>query len=188
MKDYRILRSSRKTIAIQITPAGQVLVRCPNRMKQAEIDAFVESKRGWIEKHLSQMDPAPAPLTQGELQALAREAARIFPERAAYFAPLVGVSYGRITIRSQHTRWGSCSAKGNLNFNCLLMLAPPEIQDYVVVHELCHRRHMNHSEKFWAEVERILPDWREHRRWLKENGGGLIARLPKACKEDSGAV
>lgn len=178
MKDYRILRSARKTIAIQITPAGQVLVRCPNRMKRAEIEAFVASKRGWIETHLRQIGPAPTPLTKGEVQTLAREAARILPGRAAHFAPLVGVSYGRITIRSQRTRWGSCSAKGNLNFNCLLMLAPSEIQDYVVVHELCHRKHMNHSDAFWAEVERILPDWREHRRWLRENGGQLIARLP----------
>ena len=180
MKDYQIVRSQRKTIAIQITPAGQVLVRCPSRMRRAEIDAFVESKRDWIEKHLANIGPAPATLTGEELQNLAREAARILPQRAAYFAPLVGVTYGRITIRSQHTRWGSCSAKGNLNFNCLLMLAPTEIQDYVVVHELCHRKQLNHSEKFWAEVARILPDWRERRHWLKENGGGLIARLPKA--------
>ena len=92
-------------------------------------------------------------------------------------APLVGVSYGGITIRAQKTRWGSCSSKGNLNFNCLLLLAPAEVLDYVVVHELCHRREMNHSPKFWAEVERVLPDYDARRKWLKENGPGLISRL-----------
>ena len=89
----------------------------------------------------------------------------------------MGVSYGRITIRCQKTRWGSCSAKGNLNFNCLLMLAPPEVADYVVVHELCHRKHMNHGAAFWSEVARILPDYARHRAWLKENGSRLLARL-----------
>ena len=89
----------------------------------------------------------------------------------------MGVDYGRITIRAQHTRWGSCSAQGNLNFNCLLMLTPDDVKAYVVVHELCHRKEMNHSARFWAEVERVLPGYRESRRWLRENGGALICRL-----------
>jgi predicted metal-dependent hydrolase len=87
------------------------------------------------------------------------------------------VSYGRITIRNQKTRWGSCSGKGNLNFNCLLMLAPPEVLDYVVVHELCHRREMNHSPRFWALVEQVLPDWRQRRQWLKTHGDALMRRM-----------
>ncbi|MDY3888895.1 MAG: M48 family metallopeptidase, partial [Agathobacter sp.] len=85
------------------------------------------------------------------------------PKRVAYFADIMGVDYGRITIRMQKTRWGSCSSKGNLNFNCLLMLAPPEVIDYVVVHELCHRKEMNHSKAFWREVERVLPDYRSRK-------------------------
>lgn len=173
---YRVLRSARRTIAIQITPAGEVLVRCPNRMKKAEIEAFVAEKSQWIRVHLPR-EPVQ-PMTEAALGELARQAAAYFPARAAYFAPLVGVSYGRITIRSQHTRWGSCSAKGNLNFNCLLMLAPPEVADYVVVHELCHRKHMDHSSRFWAEVARVMPDYESRRAWLKENGTGLLARLP----------
>ena len=97
----------------------------------------------------------------------------------AYYAPIVGVSYGRITIRSQRSRWGSCSSNGNLNFNCLLMLVPPGVLDSVVVHELCHRKEMNHSPRFYAEVLRVLPDYRERDRWLKENGAMLMARLPE---------
>lgn len=177
MLPYQIIRSARKTISIQITPNGEVLVRCPKRMPAKEVTAFVESKRHWIETHLPKTAPLP-PFTPEELRALAQRALQVIPERAAYFAPMVGVTYGRITIRSQHTRWGSCSAKGNLNFNCLLMLAPPEVLDYVVVHELCHRKELNHSARFWAEVERVLPDYKTRQKWLKDNGSALIARLP----------
>ena len=102
----------------------------------------------------------------------------MIPARVAFFAPQIGVSCGRVTIRAQRTRWGSCGRNGNLNFNCLLMLAPPEVLDSVVVHELCHRREMNHSARFYAEVLRVFPEYRKHRQWLKENGEALMARLP----------
>lgn len=109
-------------------------------------------------------------LSNAQVQELAEQALKVLPERVAYFAKSINVSYGRITIRNQKTRWGSCSSKGNLNFNCMLMLMPPQIQDYVVVHELCHRKEMNHSPEFWSEVEKVLPDYRERKKWLKENG------------------
>ena len=85
----------------------------------------------------------------------------------------MGVSYGRIAIREQKTRWGSCSSKGTLNFNWRLILAPEEVLDYVVVHELAHRREMNHSKAFYAIVESVLPDYRQARRWLREHGDSL---------------
>lgn len=178
---YRVIRSSRRTVSLQIVPGGEVQVRCPKRMPNGDIRRFVESKSGWIEKHLEKQTAAarlPA-FSDGQLQALACQARQTVPERAAYFAPLVGVTYGRITIRSQHTLWGSCSGKGNLSFNCLLMLTPPEVLDYVVVHELCHRKEMNHSARFWAEVEHVLPDYEIRRKWLRENGTALISRLEK---------
>lgn len=116
-------------------------------------------------------------LTMEELRTLADQALDYIPKRAAYYAEIMQVGYGRITIRNQKTRWGSCSAKGNLNFNCLLMLAPQEIIDYVVVHELCHRKQMNHSKAFWQEVENVMPDYRVHRKWLKDHGCELMMRM-----------
>ena len=98
-------------------------------------------------------------------------------ERVQFYAPLIGVTYNQIAIRAQHTRWGSCSSKGNLNFNCLLALVPPEVLDYVVVHELCHRKELNHSDRFWNEVGKILPDYKDRKKWLKDNGSNLIARI-----------
>ena len=175
--DYTLIRSPRKTISIQLSPDGSLVVRAPNRMPKRDIEGFVESKRGWIEGHLKKLPETQPKLTDAELRELARRAKEVLPEIVDYFAPLVGVDFGRITIRAQRTRWGSCSAQGNLSFNCLLMLTPDDVMEYVVVHELCHRKEMNHSARFWAEVERVLPGYRESRRWLKEHGGGLICRL-----------
>ena len=180
MIPYTLVRSARKTISIVVKPNGEVEVRCPKRCAKRDVEAFVLSREAWIRKHLetiSQRPKAPV-LSEAERKSLAAKAAEILPEKVHCFANQMGVSYGRITIRSQRTRWGSCSVKGNLNFNCLLMLCPEEVQDYVVVHELCHRKEMNHSSAFWAEVERYCPDHRIHRKWLKENGSALISRLP----------
>lgn len=116
-------------------------------------------------------------LSNEEIRALADATMEDFPARCRRFAPKVGMNYGRITIRSQKTRWSSCSSKENLNFNCLLMLAPPEVRDYVVVHELCHRLEMNHSVRFWAEVERVLPDYKVRLVWLKEHGPEIMMRM-----------
>ena len=181
---YEILRSSRRTLALEIRD-GRLLVRAPRRATQAEIEALLEKHGAWIEKHLQRAEAqraaaeALAPLTVEELQALAERALQVIPERVRYYAPKIGVTYRRITIRAQRTKWGSCSAQGNLNFNCLLMLAPPEVLDSIVVHELCHRREMNHSERFYAEVLRVFPDYRKWNKWLKENGPLLMQRLPK---------
>ncbi len=178
---YELVRSSRRTLSLQIGPAGQVTVRCPKGCSREEIQNFVESKGPWLEKHLTRIQSRPRlpKLTEGELCALAAQAKQDLPGRVRCFAPLVDVTYGRITIRAQHTRWGSCSGKGNLNFNCLLMLCPPEVRDYIVVHELCHRKEMNHSPRFWAAVGKVLPDYPRQKRWLKENGPTLISRLPE---------
>ncbi len=96
-----------------------------------------------------------------------------FHARAAHWAPLLGVTFGRVRVKDQRSLWGSCSREGNLNFNWRLALAPSEVLNYVVVHELAHRLEMNHSRRFWAHVEKACPDYRVHRRWLRENGEAL---------------
>ena len=173
---YKLIRSDRRSIGIQITAEG-VVVRAPKGLSAAEIDRFVQSKRSWSESHLAKVPTAQPKFSGEEIHRLADEALKRIPERVRHFAPLVGVTYGGITIRNQHTRWGSCSAKGNLNFNCLLMLTPDHVIDYVVVHELCHRLEMNHSPRFWAQVERVLPDYRRSLQWLKAHERELIGRL-----------
>ena len=175
---YQIIRSDRKTMAIQIMPDGSVVVRCPKRMRMDEVRKFVDSKSSWIEKHLAIRVPHNEDnLTDSELRELRERTRILVTERVRYFAPLVGVTYNQIAIRAQRTRWGSCSSKGNLNFNCLLGLVPSEVLDYVVVHELCHRKELNHSDRFWNEVAKMLPDYKVRKKWLKENGSNLIARL-----------
>ena len=175
---YTICRSRRKTIAISITPEGLVQVRCPLNMKEGDIRRFLEAKTPWVQKHLSAIAARPPEpkLTAGEISTLAEQAKEALPPRVDFYARQLNVTYGRITIRCQRSRWGSCSAKGNLNFNCLLMLSPPQVLDYVIVHELCHRKHMNHSPAFWTEVESILPNYLQPKRWLKDHGPALIAR------------
>lgn len=183
--DIRIIRSRRKTISIQIDENLRITVRAPLRMKEAAIQTFIEERSEWIERHLEKMrerqeelqNEQAEQLTLSELRALAEDAVSYIPGRVSFYAREIGVNYGRITIRNQKSRWGSCSSEGNLNFNCLLMLTPAEVIDYVVVHELCHRLEMNHSRYFWAEVERILPDYKKRRKWLKDNGDKIMRRM-----------
>ena len=177
-----IIRSNRKTVAIQVNSDLSVTVRAPRSASEKDIEEILKKKEAWISKHIEKikktkerLEAEPTEkLTREKVIALAEEALKVIPARVEYFAKVIGVTYGKITIRNQKTRWGSCSSKGNLNFNCLLMLAPPEVLDYVVVHELCHRKQMNHSKAFWSEVEKVLPDYKEARKWLKEEGSQMI--------------
>ncbi|MCR4838104.1 MAG: M48 family metallopeptidase [Eubacterium sp.] len=179
---YKLIRSKRRTIGLEIRPEG-VIVRAPMQATQADIDGFIREHLDWIEKHLKKAEELKAKtdalpkLTMDEIRELADKAMKVIPERVRHYAPLVGVTYGRITIRNQRSKWGSCTGKGNLNFNCLLMLAPPEVLDGVVVHELCHRKHMNHSKAFYAEVQRVYPDYKKWDKWLNENGTLLMSRM-----------
>lgn len=177
-----VIRSQRRTLSIQITPEGELVVRAPARLPQREIDRFLEEKAAWIEKTMEKVRAAnqageEAPLRAENIQALARQAAKALPPRVAAYAQRMQVTYGRITIRSQTGRWGSCSSAGNLNFNCLLMLAPESVQDYVIVHELSHRLHMDHSAAFWRTVEAVLPQYKREEAWLKSQGKLLLARM-----------
>ena len=177
-----VIRSNRKTVAIQVNSDLSVTVRAPYSASEKDIEEILKKKEAWISRHIEKIkktkerfeaEPTEK-VTREKVIALAEEALKVIPERVEYFAKVIGVTYGKITVRNQKTRWGSCSSKGNLNFNCLLMLAPPEVLDYVVVHELCHRKQMNHSKAFWLEVEKVLPNYKEVRKWLKEEGSQMI--------------
>ena len=177
-----MIRSRRKSLCAEIK-GNKLIIRAPLRAANEDISRFLSKNRKWIETHLAKAQAREQAkgschhLTTDELRALADKARKVIPARAAHYAPLIGVTYGRITIRNQRTRWGSCSSKGNLNFNCLLVLAPPGVLDSVVVHELCHRKEMNHFDQFYAEVLRVFPDYWKWNQWLKENGGLLMAMM-----------
>ena len=138
--EIQIKRSSRRTLSLQITREGQVVVHCPFSTTQEQIQMFVDEHRHWIGENLEQV------------------------KRRLTKRP---VTYGTISIRQQASRWGSCSSRGNLNFNWTLILTPEPLQDYVVVHELAHRLEMNHSDRFWKIVESQIPDYKERRNLLK---------------------
>ncbi|HPY85299.1 MAG TPA: M48 family metallopeptidase [Ruminococcus flavefaciens] len=187
--DAEIIRSRRKSAALQISDEGKLIVRVPLWYSDRDISEMIEKNRKWIEVHtaaamkrnseLEQLEP----FTADELEEMAQRALRVIPEKVRYYAEKLGVTYGRITIRNQKTRWGSCTAKGNLNFNCLLMAVPEEVLDSVVVHELCHRLHMDHSKAFYKDVYRVFPEYDRCNKWLKENGKLLIGRMLAGMKE-----
>lgn len=179
--DYQLKRSKRKTISVEISREASIIVRAPRRMPLRDIEEFLLSKRDWVEKHLSlvrqQLEKVPEKLTEQEMTILKREAKKEIASRVSYYASLMGVEHGRIAIRAQKTRFGSCSSKKNLNFNIAIMLMPEEIRDYVIVHELAHLIEMNHSSRFWNEVAKVMPDYQSRRKWLKDNGIAYINRI-----------
>ena len=182
--DYKLIRSKRKTLSMQMTEGG-LIVRAPFSATEESITNFIKKNERWIEKRSAELERRRAAaekfpaLTDEDIDALAKRALAYIPQRVKYYADKAGAKYGRITIRNQRTRWGSCSSKGNLNFNCLLMLTPPEVIDSVVVHELCHLKHMDHSKAFYAEVRRLYPEYDRWNGWLKENGRLILMRLGK---------
>lgn len=181
--NVEVRRSKRKSAAIKITADMQIVVFVPVYVSDNEIERMVISKSKWIDEHMlkvqSTIDERSKleKITFEQIKELADQAVEYIPKRVKYYAEKENFVYNKITIKNLVSRWGSCSTKGNLNFNCLLMLTPDYVIDYIVVHELCHLREMNHSEKFWAEVEKIMPDYQRSELWLKQNGGNLISRM-----------
>lgn len=183
---YNIVYSNRKTVAIQVTAENKVIVRAPHNCPRSFIDAFLSQKAGWVEKHLkeneqkkaSHPEPDRTPrLTESRRKRYMEKARTIFSYKTAHYARILGVTYNRIAIREQKTRWGSCSSKGNLNFNWRLIFAPEEVIDYIVVHELAHRKEMNHSQAFYDVVASVMPDYKTQEQWLKEHGDSLWSHV-----------
>lgn len=142
MIEYTLVRSDRRTLALEITRDCRVMVRAPRRCSQREIDRFVDSHRDWIAQKVEWQrrlaDAAPAPITPEQEQEYRRRAAEIIPQRVAYYAPRMGVTPTGVKITSARTRFGSCSGKNGLCFSWRVMQHPAAALDYVVVHELAH--------------------------------------------------
>lgn len=157
------------------------MLTVPQWMDEAEIQRVVESHREWIAAERAKQRPRlgldPRDVSETDARRAARELVTMLAEEEA---EELGVAYTRIEIRDQRTRWGSCSARGTLSFNWRLVLAPYDVLDYVVVHELCHLREPNHSRRFWQLVETRRPGWRVHRDWLHQHGPELLAFRPAA--------
>ena len=216
MIPYNVIRSNRKTIALQINENAEIIVRAPHHVSQKRIHQFIEEKEAWISKTQQKMlarqeeieqnsefkdgkeilflgigykvklvhntraitihDTVfefPADLIEHAPEVLPhwykRMAYKIIPPKVAYYAESLGLNYSKVGITSAKKRWGSCNSKGSINFSYRLIMTPPGIIDYVIVHELMHLREMNHSPRFWAHVESVIPDYKKRRKWLKDN-------------------
>ncbi len=168
---YELIRSDRRTLALEVTRDGRVLVRAPMRLAQTRIDSFVAQHVQWISRHLEvqrqrrEARPEPAPAQQQEL---IEKAKTILPEKIARYSKIMGLYPTGLTITGARKRFGSCSAKNRICFSWRLMQYPDEAVDYVVVHELAHIKHKDHGKDFYACVEQVLPDWRKRRELLRE--------------------
>jgi len=213
----KIIRSKRKTLALQIEPDSKLIVRAPQMVSEEVIFRFVDKKRSWIldkqrvalEVYRPQIrkefingegflylgeiyklflvDDDDEPLLfnghefklSGQFTFKAkelftawykREAYDVITKRVARYADMAELSnYRKISITDAKNRWGSCGHKGTLNFSWRLIMAPIKIVDYVVTHELAHLRERHHSQRFWNVVRSVMPDYKQHREWLRDN-------------------
>lgn len=169
--DYTLIRSRRRTLAIEVTQDCRVLVRAPLHAPQSSIDAFLTQRADWIETALQRQQQRAAahpPLTAAQIETLRQQAKEVLPQKVAYWAGIMGLQPSGVKITSAQKRFGSCSGKNNLCFSLYLMRYPEDAIDAVVIHELAHIRHKNHSPAFYAEVERWLPDYRQRSKLLKQ--------------------
>ena len=184
---FEIKRSKRKSIGFEVKAGGDIIIKIPLHIPINKVIPVIEEKKDWIyETYLRQKDKISFEKKREEehqdprlqyLEKKYRKAAKQYIyERVEYYLPQTGGHYSSIRIGDQKSRWGSCSSNGTLSFSWRLMLAPPRVLDYVVIHELCHLTHMNHSKDFWDMVESIDADYKEHRKWLKDNGDKLILK------------
>lgn len=172
---YEVIRGNRKTIALQITRDGKLVVRAPQRCSQKTIEAFVESQTDWIEKTLRKVErkrenAAQYAIPECEKPRYAEIAKKLLPQKVAYWSGVMGLQPSYVKITSAEKRYGSCNGKNGLCFSYRLAAYPDRAIDYVVVHELAHIRYKNHSRDFYALIERYLPDYRECEKILQHEG------------------
>jgi len=172
MLNYTVLRSRRRTVALEVTKDGRLLVRAPLRYPEREIRRFVASHEVWAIDHLEQQRQrqaaAPPPPTPAEIDALKQKAWEVLPSKVEQYGRQMGLIPTGLRITTARSRFGSCSARNSLCFSCFLMNYPDEAVDLVVVHELAHIRQKNHGPLFYALIEEILPDYRERKKLLRQ--------------------
>ena len=170
MFEYELIRSRRRTLALEITRDCRVLVRAPMRLSRARIDAFVSSRQDWIARNLAaqrqRMAAAPPEPTAAEIAALKKRAAEVLPEKVAYWSRTTGLTATGVKITTARRRYGSCNSQNSLCFSCFLMQYPEDAIDLVVVHELCHTKVRNHGPDFYALLEQHLPDYKDRKKLL----------------------
>lgn len=167
---YSVIYSDRKTVTLTVKD-GDVIIKAPRKIKKRELVKIIEKHREWIAKALErekQKREKYENLTEAEIKVLKKEAKKYLSAKCEYFASIMGLRYNRITITSAKTRFGSCSSSKNISFSYRLMLYPEPAREYVVVHELAHLKEMNHSQRFYAIIEKILPDYKERKKLLKK--------------------
>ncbi|MBQ8604828.1 MAG: M48 family metallopeptidase [Oscillospiraceae bacterium] len=168
--DYKVIRSKRKKLTLTVERDCTVLVKAPYRTPKSVIDRFVAANAGWIDhqkqKHHENASQGTPP-TQRQIVRMKKQAAVIMPRKTDYYARLMGVKYTGVKITSARKRWGSCKKDGSICYSYRNMLLSERCQDYVVVHELAHIKQFNHSPAFYAEIEKILPDYKDREKELK---------------------
>ena len=173
MEGYQIVYSKRRTLCIEVRLDGTVIIRAPRRVSKKEIEKFIADRKEWIERAVSRQaarseSPYRKQLTDAEIAALKEQARIQLPPRVKYFSEIMGLFPSAVKISSAATRFGSCSSKNSINFSYRLMLYPQEAIDYVIVHELAHIKHKNHSKDFYALVGRYMPDYKKREALLKK--------------------
>ncbi|MDD6187951.1 MAG: M48 family metallopeptidase [Clostridiales bacterium] len=170
MREYKLIRSNRKTLALEVSREGEVIVRAPKRAGSGEIERFVAAHEAWLEKAIvrqsERREKYPEP-TAEERERYIAEAKAVLPGKVAKYAAVMGVSPSGVKITGARTRFGSCSGQNSLCFSWRLMRYPEAAVDYVVVHELAHIRYKNHGREFYAFIESVLPDYKERERLLR---------------------
>jgi predicted metal-dependent hydrolase len=162
-----------RRIRVTMYPGGRIVVATPKRTGPHDINKFLEQKAAWLLRNLARLKQAPAhdpAVSRQEYLKHKATALRLITERVRHFNAIYGFQPGRISVKNHRTLWGSCSRRGNLNFNYKLALLPAAHADYVIVHELCHLAEFNHSARFWALVARAIPDHLAIRKELKKIG------------------
>lgn len=170
----KIIYSKRKTLCLEIGKNAELIIRAPKRLSESQIYKFIEKKNDWIKsrqaKKIASIAKAHKFASCIDIKISKSDAYNIISQRTKELASIYKFTYNTIKINNAKTRWGSCSAKNNINFTKKIAIIPNNIRDYIIIHELSHTIEKNHSHKFWGIVQSVIPDYKEQQKWLKESG------------------